>query len=150
MRATKIVLLLALVGFSMAYRPIITQCTPEQKEAKFCPMIYSPVIGVTESGEAAEYPNACMACAAEGVVYHYPPEPKPAVQSTSCEGFPRESVLCSMIYQPVCATVKGSSVPVTYSNGCMACSDEKVISYTQGACEEKTVATKRRFLTKRK
>ena len=54
--------------------------------------------------------------------------------------------LCSMDYNPVCATrdngVRCVTTPcastetATYSNGCSACSDKKVYSYVLGECKE--------------
>ena len=43
--------------------------------------------------------------------------------------------MCTQDYRPVCADLKDGSTK-TYSNGCMACSDPKVVGYYQGACEE--------------
>ena len=42
--------------------------------------------------------------------------------------------MCTQDYRPVCAKLDDDSMK-TYSNGCMACSDPKVIGYHQGACE---------------
>ncbi|WP_455202336.1 Kazal-type serine protease inhibitor family protein [Kaarinaea lacus] len=43
--------------------------------------------------------------------------------------------MCTQDYRPVCAKLNDDSMK-TYSNGCMACSDPKVVGYYQGACEE--------------
>ncbi|MEE9303288.1 MAG: hypothetical protein V3U84_05830 [Thiotrichaceae bacterium] len=72
-----------------------------------------------------------------------PTEPPPAVvKPTECKN-PR-SQMCSKEYRPVCATkdtgVRCVTTPcpstekITYSNGCMACTDSKVYSYVVGAC----------------
>ncbi len=53
--------------------------------------------------------------------------------------------ICTHDYNPVCATrdtgVRCVTTPcptteeITYSNGCAACSDKRVISYQPGSCE---------------
>lgn len=48
---------------------------------------------------------------------------------------PRPEV-CTREYMPVCATVKGNGTK-TYSNGCTACSDLRVVSYVPGECGDK-------------
>jgi hypothetical protein len=42
--------------------------------------------------------------------------------------------LCAAIYQPVCG-VGGSGNNITYSSGCRACSEPRVVSHTAGACD---------------
>ena len=42
--------------------------------------------------------------------------------------------MCTMDYNPVCGQLSDGSFK-TYSNGCNACSDPKVISYSQGECK---------------
>ena len=49
-----------------------------------------------------------------------------------CEA-PR-SQICTMDYKPVCGLMKGKGNQ-TFSNGCGACSNPKVISYTDKACD---------------
>ena len=66
----------------------------------------------------------------------------PTVKSTTCTN-PRPQ-MCTRQFQPVCAkkntgivcvTTPCPSIEyVTYSNGCVACSDAKVYSYTEGEC----------------
>jgi len=61
---------------------------------------------------------------------------------TQCKS-PRQQ-MCTREYRPVCATrdtgVRCVTTPcpstekVTKSNACTACNDEKVFSYTEGAC----------------
>lgn len=41
--------------------------------------------------------------------------------------------VCTMDYNPVCGQLSDGSFK-TYSNGCNACVDPKVISYSQGEC----------------
>ena len=43
--------------------------------------------------------------------------------------------MCTQDYRPVCAKLGDESMK-TYSNGCTACTDPKVVGYYQGACEE--------------
>ena len=45
---------------------------------------------------------------------------------------PRPQV-CTMDYQPVCG-IQADGTKKTYSNGCSACSDLKVIGYNEGEC----------------
>jgi hypothetical protein len=42
--------------------------------------------------------------------------------------------MCTMDYNPVCGSSSDGSSK-TYSNGCNACSDPKVTSYSQGECK---------------
>lgn len=43
--------------------------------------------------------------------------------------------VCTMDYTPVCGQRKNGN-PMTYSNGCTACSDDEVIGYREGKCKE--------------
>ena len=56
-----------------------------------------------------------------------------AADAQACEE-PRPQV-CTMDYRPVCASLADGSVK-TYSNGCSACGDASVSSWTEGACPE--------------
>jgi hypothetical protein len=49
----------------------------------------------------------------------YCPEPRPEV--------------CTMQYEPVCAALKDGNNQ-TYSNGCSACIDKRVVGYNSGEC----------------
>ncbi len=53
-------------------------------------------------------------------------------QTTQC---PTERpAMCTMDYTPVCGnSIEGQQQ--TYSNGCSACANETVTSYTQGECK---------------
>ncbi|MFO7606249.1 MAG: hypothetical protein R6W72_08120 [Desulfurivibrionaceae bacterium] len=63
---------------------------------------------------------------------------------------PRPQV-CTMEYDPVCATrdtgEKCLNTPcdnteeATYSNGCVACADQRVFSYRPGSCESREDGT---------
>ncbi len=59
----------------------------------------------------------------------------------TCSPESREAEACIEIYQPVCGQVQVECVsepcePVTetFSNSCFACMDERVVSYSEGAC----------------
>lgn len=43
--------------------------------------------------------------------------------------------VCTMIYDPVCAT-RMNGANTTEANNCSACANDTVVSYTQGACRE--------------
>lgn len=45
------------------------------------------------------------------------------------------SQICTMDYRPVCGLITGKQTK-TYSNGCVACSNPIVISYTEKACDD--------------
>jgi hypothetical protein len=59
--------------------------------------------------------------------------PAMGTAAQACEE-PRPQV-CTMDYRPVCARLSDGSVK-TYSNGCSACGDASVSSWTEGACPE--------------
>lgn len=48
--------------------------------------------------------------------------------------------MCTREFRPVCATRDGKEK--TYGNGCSACADPKVVSYRDGACDQKWGNTK--------
>jgi hypothetical protein len=54
-----------------------------------------------------------------------------AVQCTT----PRPQ-MCTADYRPVCATLNDGNELATYSNGCSACGDARVISHVVGECEQ--------------
>jgi hypothetical protein len=63
-----------------------------------------------------------------------PPDgPTMATAAQVCEE-PRPQV-CTMDYRPVCASLADGGLK-TYSNGCSACGDAAVSSWTEGACPE--------------
>lgn len=60
----------------------------------------------------------------------------------TCSPESREAQVCIELYAPVCAQVQVecittpcNPVPETFSNSCFACANERVLSYTNGACE---------------
>lgn len=74
----------------------------------------------------------------------FQPEPAPTQKHRVVDCPELRPEMCTMDYKPVCATrdtgVRCVTTPCpstehrTYSNGCSACSDEKVISYRLDAC----------------
>ncbi len=79
------------------------------------------------------------------------PSPTPAPPQIDTTPVPSSGTLCNpdnrpsactREYQPVCGLVEVqcittpcNPVPETFSNGCSACSQSNVISYTSGSCE---------------
>ena len=59
-----------------------------------------------------------------------PVKSQPEVEKKCTE--PRPQV-CTMDYQPVCG-IQADGTTQTYSNGCSACSDLKIIGYNEGEC----------------
>lgn len=62
-------------------------------------------------------------------------------QSVVCTNEMKQAEACTMEYAPVCGLVQVqcftepcNPVPETFSNGCSACAQGNVISYTQGQC----------------
>ena len=69
------------------------------------------VAGIVMAKEKASEEKAFTTC----------PEPRPQ--------------MCTREYRPVCAKLEDGSMK-TYSNGCTACTDPKVVGYVPDACEE--------------
>ncbi len=77
------------------------------------------------------------------VIQTPPPQEASAPKYTQCTD-PRPQI-CTREYRPVCATKDSgircvttpcpSTKKVTYSTGCVACSDSKVFGYVMGACQ---------------
>ena len=67
---------------------------------------------------AISYTN--IGCAAKDNSYIQCEEPRPE--------------MCTQEYVPVCGKLIDGSLK-TYSNGCSACSDKKVVGYTSGPCQ---------------
>lgn len=61
---------------------------------------------------------------------HMPPETSQVAFVKCPETRPE---MCTMDYDPVCGHLSDGSMK-TYPNGCNACSDSNVVSYTQGEC----------------
>jgi len=66
----------------------------------------------------------------------------PTSSETVCTETMKQSEFCTMEYRPVCGLVEIQCVttpcepiPETFSNGCMACAQGNVSSYTEGQCE---------------
>lgn len=75
------------------------------------------------------------------------PQPQPSPQKTDFKECPEQrSQICTREYMPVCATrdtgVRCVTTPCpsseqkTYSNGCEACADKKVLGYVANACTQ--------------
>jgi len=59
--------------------------------------------------------------------------PTRVTKQISCSD-PRPEI-CTMEYTPVCG-LDSVNVSKTYSNGCAACSDKKVVEYTKAKCPD--------------
>jgi hypothetical protein len=59
-------------------------------------------------------------------------QPSEDVHSTKCPELRPE--MCTMDYNPVCGRFSGGSFK-SFSNGCNACSDPKIVSYIPGECK---------------
>ena len=88
-----------------------------------------------------------MTLCATGLIACSNPEPgKPVANEDAVVCKDPRPEMCTQEYLPVCATrdngVRCVTTPcestetVTYSNGCMACSDPAVYFYHPGACEK--------------
>lgn len=112
-----------------------------------------PSVTVTNFEECVAAGNPVMEsyprqCANDGVTYvekiSSPGEgdvPSGGTEIVLCDPSERPAV-CAQIYEPVCGLVQVecittpcNPVPQTFPNGCSACSNERVVSYTPGACE---------------
>ena len=69
--------------------------------------------------------GGAVSCASTGE----PQIEQDAVQCTT----PRPQ-MCTADYRPVCATLADGNETATYSNGCSACGDARVISHVPGEC----------------
>lgn len=90
-------------------------------DAKICP----DGSAVSRTGPNCEFP----ACAAEQRVQKF------------CSDDSRLAEMCTKIYAPVCAAVRVecvttpcNPVPETYPNECVACMNERVLSFQEGEC----------------
>lgn len=70
-----------------------------------------------------------------------PASPQVVDEVTVCTDEMKQAEICTMEYAPVCGLVEVQCVtepcdpvPETFSNGCVACSQGNVISYTPGQC----------------
>ena len=70
------------------------------------------------------------------------PAPVEKPLTVACSREVKEGVACLDVYQPVCGlvevqcvTTSCNPVPQTFGNGCYACRESNVISYTEGECE---------------
>ncbi len=51
-----------------------------------------------------------------------------------CTADTRKGGICTREYRPVCGSFADAATTRTFSNKCVACSDEKVASYVEGPC----------------
>lgn len=70
------------------------------------------------------------------------PAEEPYAEAVVCTDEQKQAEFCTMEYAPVCGlvdvqcfTTPCDPVPETFGNGCSACAQGNVISYTEGACE---------------
>lgn len=52
---------------------------------------------------------------------------------TACA--PPRPEVCTMVYEPVCATLADNLAQSQYSSACNACADDRVVAYREGPCE---------------
>lgn len=83
-------------------------------------------------------PSCAFAACPDGAA---PLDPVVVDVATMCTPPMRAAEACIEIYAPVCATMRVECVsapcePVqqTFSNGCFACIEDRVLSFTEGAC----------------
>lgn len=97
-----------------------------------------------EGGESARTPTGTPPLP-EGVVVapRQPDKPAdtqpakaPAGASVECTAETRKGGMCTREFRPVCGSLADKTTK-TYSNPCVACSDEKVTSYVPGECAAK-------------
>lgn len=100
-------------------------------EAKLCP----DGSAVGRSGPNCEF-AACPAIV-------LPPEA--SAEAVTCTAEIKQVDACIEIYAPVCGLVEVQCikapcypVPETFSNGCHACAQKNVISYSEGACQSES------------
>lgn len=87
-------------------------------------------------------PEAETCFAVCSMICEVPEEDAPVSHSTVCSPESKLAQICTMEYAPVCGAVDIQCIttpcdPVeqTFSNGCSACGQGNVDSYTQGACD---------------
>lgn len=78
----------------------------------------------------------------QGPNCEFAPCPDEEASVSYCGPRSSEEVMCIEIYAPVCAQVQVECVttpcdpvPQTFSNSCFACANDRVVSYTEGACK---------------
>lgn len=126
---------------------------PEEKRPEELPVVVEgKVIDSFADCEAAGYPimeSFPLKCRANGMTFTdtvaqvgSTTSVGGADQAHTCSAEEKATQICTMEYAPVCGLVEVQCVttpcdpvPETFSNGCSACSQGNVISYTPGACE---------------
>lgn len=129
---------------------------PFQENSSTTPPIFEPTEPVVDIGNAEEPVVACAMDAKMCPDGSYVGRVGPRCEFASCPNEvaeekevqycgPRSTELgaCISLYDPVCAAVQVecvttpcNPVPQTFGNSCEACQNERVISYTEGACGE--------------
>ncbi len=71
----------------------------------------------------------------------FEPCPEGKLKAYDCTPEQKKAEVCTAIYKPVCGWFDPAKIHClkypcaqTFSNSCVACSDEKVISWTEGEC----------------
>ena len=85
-------------------------CAMTVPAAAFCPLAPKPVCGLAKDGSRAKFASACVAEHKGAKVLH----------DGECTAPGKEPMMCSMIYQPVCATGPATKAEKTYSNICVS------------------------------
>ena len=85
-------------------------CATTLPAAAYCPLVLKPVCGLAKNGSRAKFVNSCVAERKAARVLH----------DGECTAPGREPMMCSMIYQPVCATDPATRAQKTYSSLCMS------------------------------
>ena len=105
---------------------------PTEGSAPVAPVADAPVADapVTDA-PVADAPVEAPAAGDEGAGGAPAVEPD-AGAKVVCTPDTRKGGICTREYRPVCGSLAGASR--TFSNKCVACSDEKVASYVEGPC----------------
>jgi hypothetical protein len=127
-------------------------CPVDEDGRKDCSSVRANLVCATYTdGRKETYYDGCLACADPDVKSHIPGECQPEAMSHTCTEEERDSE-CGFVgggcwvnadgseecddspSSPVCAEHKSDGGHATHYDGCMACSNADVVSYTSGAC----------------
>ncbi len=108
------------------FKPIAHVCTKEEMAALFCPLDFTPVLGVFKDNTWQEFANGCEACATKDVKEYYTLH---TCGPNYIIGGP-----CTLEYFPVCAISLLDEKLKEFGNTCDACSSGEVINYFYGVC----------------
>ncbi|KAL4438801.1 hypothetical protein ABPG74_013474 [Tetrahymena malaccensis] len=144
----KLIVFIVLVGLCSAANFI---CTPEMKKNKNCTKEHNPVCGIKidsaknykYSSIKSTYSNKCLACAEKSVEFY---------AEGSCESYHKSAYFChpsAYLLQactlenfPVCGlfddsvSCKKAPCGQSYSNKCLACTNQQVSYFLPGNCDE--------------